>query len=150
LLIKLLVGILSDLHSNLISLEKGLKICDEYSVDQILCAGDIIGYYTEPVKCLELIRERTEHLVIGNHDAIAVTDNFKSEIRYFNDIARQSLVWTRNVLNSYRDHWDYLKELPYTKKINIDGLDFFMVHSTPLNPEDWDYFYYFGVSDQDD
>ena len=146
----MLVGIISDLHSNLPSLNLALKICDEYGVDEILCAGDVIGYYTEPVKVLELIRERTNHLVVGNHDAIAVTDNFKSEIRYFNDIARQSLVWTRNVIRTHPEHWDYLRELPFTKKITLDGIEFFMAHSTPLNPEDWDYFYYFGVSDQDE
>jgi putative phosphoesterase len=145
-----LVGIISDLHSNLTSLEIAFKIFDEYGVEQIICAGDIVGYYTEPVKCLELLRERTDHVVVGNHDAIAVSDNFKSEIRYFNDIARQSLVWTRNTLKDYPEHWSYLKDLPFTKIPRIDGINFFIVHSTPLNPEDWDYFYYFGVSDQDD
>lgn len=143
------VGIISDLHSNLESLRLAFKICDEYQVEQIICAGDIVGYYTEPIKCLELLRERPEHSVVGNHDAIAITDNFKSEIRYFNDIARQSLVWTRNILRKHPDHWEYLRNLPLTKKVTIDGVNFFIAHSTPLNPEDWDYFYYFGVSDQD-
>lgn len=145
----LLVGIISDIHANLASLKKALKICDEYSIDKILCAGDIIGYYTEPVEVLDLIRQRTDDIVIGNHDAIAVTDNFKSEIRYFNDIARQSLVWTRDLLKNHKEEWNFIKNLPYTKNIDIDGLKFFMVHSTPHNPEDWDYFYYFGVYDQD-
>lgn len=145
----MLIGIFSDLHANLPSMELACKIFDEHSVDHILCAGDIVGYYTEPVKVLEMLRERTEHVVIGNHDAIAVTDNFTREIKYFNDIARQSLVWTRQVLMDHKDHWEYLKNLPYTKKVHLDGISFFMVHSTPNIPQEWDYYYYFGVSDQD-
>ena len=146
----MLVGIFSDLHANLPSMEIACNIFEEHSVDQILCAGDIIGYYTDPIKVLEMVKERTNHIVIGNHDAIAVTDNFKSEIRYFNDIARQSLVWTRNVLIKHKEYWDFIKDLPYTKNVTIDGKKFFMVHSTPHIPQEWDYYYYFGVSDQDE
>jgi len=76
-----LIGIFSDLHANLPSMEPACKSFEEDSGDHILCAGDIVGYYTEPVKVLEMLRERTDHIVIGNHDAIAVTDNFTREIK---------------------------------------------------------------------
>ena len=94
----MLLGLISDLHSNQVSLKKAFSIFDEYSVDKVLCAGDVVGYYSRPFEVIDMLRERCDHVVMGNHDAIAVGDDFRTEIRYFNDLARKALVWTRKTL----------------------------------------------------
>ena len=50
--------------------------------DVVLCLGDIVGYGPNPNECVQMIRERAKHAVLGNHD-LAALDNFGVE--YFND-----------------------------------------------------------------
>ena len=69
--------------------------------------------------------------------------DFNKEIRYFNDIAKKALVWTRRVLKSNQDHWEYVKELPLTKHVKYQNLSIFTCHATPYKPEEWEYFYYY-------
>ncbi len=40
------IGLIADVHSNLPALEAVLA--DLGSVDLLICAGDIVGYYSEP------------------------------------------------------------------------------------------------------
>ena len=37
-------------------------------VDRIICLGDILGYGPNPVECVDLIAERCEWSLMGNHD----------------------------------------------------------------------------------
>lgn len=146
----MLLGLISDLHSNLPSLKKAYQLFDELGVDEVLCAGDVVGYYARPLEVIDLLRERCNHVVMGNHDAISVSDDFQQEIRYFNDMARQALVWTRKTLRKSDEHWDYIASLPMMKHVKVGGMKVLLVHSTPdPDPEEWVYFTYHNISDQD-
>jgi predicted phosphodiesterase len=71
------LGILTDIHEDILSLEKALCLLEKEGCDQLACLGDIIGF-CEPniphVKkrdadaCLRLIRENCTFVVAGNHD----------------------------------------------------------------------------------
>jgi len=147
-----LIGIVSDIHSNLPALKESLNILDnEFNIDGLICAGDIVGYYPWPLNIIDILLEHNAHVVLGNHDAISVTnDNFNHEIRYFNDIAKTALNWTRKKLKSSASHWDYLQSLSLVKTVEFDNCKFFVCHATPVHPEEWDYFYYYGASNQDE
>ena len=100
---------------------------EELTVDQIICAGDIIGYYCWPLEIIDLLQSHNVDVVLGNHDAIAVLEEqFNEEIRYFNDIAKRSLKWTRNRLKTSQTHWDYVQNLPLTKTITYDNCKIFL------------------------
>ena len=71
------LAIISDIHEDHISLLKILKRIDRTGCDKLICLGDISGYsesyYRYPKTrnahaCLELIREKCEIIVPGNHD----------------------------------------------------------------------------------
>ena len=49
------IGLLSDIHANLPALEGVLD--DMPPVEQIVCAGDVIGYNPWPAACVNRIRE---------------------------------------------------------------------------------------------
>ncbi len=75
------LAVLSDIHSDLPSLEKALKAIRSAGCDRILCLGDIVGYsyhyadYLEgrdPNACIELVRENCDDVICGNHDLHAV------------------------------------------------------------------------------
>jgi len=115
-------AIISDIHGNVESLERALALTDPDDV--ILCLGDTVGYGPNPNECLELLRTRCKHAVLGNHD-LAALENFGVE--YFNDAARAAIAWTQRVLNDENREW--LNSLAY----EIRYPDFLMVHGAPVN-----------------
>src|SRR5438093_604813 len=62
------VAIVSDIHSNLAALEAVLADADSRRIDEVWCAGDIVGYGPEPSACLRIVRERASVCIAGNHD----------------------------------------------------------------------------------
>ncbi|MBN2681735.1 MAG: metallophosphoesterase [Bacteroidales bacterium] len=71
------LAIISDIHEDIVSLEKALKKIDNSSVDEIACLGDIVGfselYYPYSAsananECVRLVKENCRFVVSGNHD----------------------------------------------------------------------------------
>ena len=60
------VGLLSDIHANLVALEAVLEALGH--VDALWVTGDTVGYGPDPSDVLALLRERQALLVQGNHD----------------------------------------------------------------------------------
>jgi diadenosine tetraphosphatase ApaH/serine/threonine PP2A family protein phosphatase len=115
-------AIISDIHSNVESLERALALIQPD--DEVLCLGDIVGYGPSPNECVALLRERVKHAVLGNHD-LAALENFGVE--YFNDAARAAIAWTQGVLSEESRTW--LNGLSY----EIRYQEFLMVHGAPVN-----------------
>ncbi|PSQ99657.1 MAG: hypothetical protein BRD53_00830 [Bacteroidetes bacterium SW_7_64_58] len=63
------LAILSDIHSNLEALERTFQAVDDADVDAVYCLGDVVGYNADPAACVDLVRERCDAVVLGNHDA---------------------------------------------------------------------------------
>jgi predicted phosphodiesterase len=63
------IGFISDTHGNLVALEAVLKTIQ---ADRIISLGDTIGYYCFPNECMDLIRDRTDVQVLGNHEDYAL------------------------------------------------------------------------------
>ncbi|MFJ2483004.1 metallophosphoesterase family protein [Pseudomonas sp. NPDC087598] len=60
------VFIIADVHANLPALVAVLNSIPAGA--DILCAGDLLGYYTEPNEVCRLLIERKVHCIKGNHD----------------------------------------------------------------------------------
>lgn len=126
------IAIISDIHSNLEALQKAFEIIDRKNIDEIVCLGDVVGYGADPNRCLELVRHRTTHILMGNHDEAAID---LSVTRYFNQFARHAAYWTSEKLTE--ENLEFLKALPL--RLELWGLTF--VHSTPRNTEEWNYIF---------
>lgn len=63
-------AIITDVHSNVASLKKGLEIINDRSdIDQIMCLGDCFALGPDPKKTLELLKSIDNCIFIrGNHD----------------------------------------------------------------------------------
>ncbi len=127
------IAIISDIHSNLEALTKAFEIIETKNIDEIVCLGDIVGYGANPNECVELIRKRVKYVVMGNHDYAVAVD--PTELFYFSSHARESDLWTREVLT--RENLEFLKSLPLT--ISFKNLLF--VHSSPAQPREWEYIF---------
>lgn len=123
------VGLLSDIHSNLPALETVLEHMPE--VDTLVCAGDVVGYYTWPAECVEVLRDRSVPTVMGNHDrAVAGDTAFR-----FHGSARAGLEYARDELTSQDLTW--LQSLP-DDRVLFDGR-LRLVHGHPRDPDRYTY-----------
>lgn len=124
------IAIFSDIHGNLHALKAVLAAIDKEAVDFIVCCGDVVGYGGNPNECVEILRARSIPTIAGNHDYAALN---LVDITYFNDIAREAILWTRENLTP--DNLAWLKELP----LSIELDDMLFVHASPNSPENWNY-----------
>lgn len=122
-------AVLSDVHGNLVALETVLAKIDEIGVDTILNLGDLVGYYTEPNKCVEIIREREIPSIMGNHDVVACG---KVEPIHFNPTAARAILWARQELTE--DNREWLAGLPDSRIIDDTVL---MVHGSVRDRDEY-------------
>ncbi len=122
--------IFSDVHSNLEALQAFFEIAEETPHDKLVCLGDIVGYGADPNPVLDLIREKVDIILAGNHDYAACD---KISISSFNPYAYHATLWTQKALT--KENHEFLRSLP----IYLEDEGIIWVHSSPFEPEDWHY-----------
>jgi len=133
-------ALISDVHSNLEALSVVLDDIEKRGIKKIFCLGDVVGYGPNPRECLDLIIEKTEFCVLGNHDYAVFY-----EPTNFNYGAEQASFWTREVLEKNEtpaakrnNRWSFLGKLPlkHTLQMKLNGnttnIDF--IHASPRKP----------------
>jgi predicted phosphodiesterase len=90
------VAILSDVHANREALEAVEARLAGLRVDRVFFLGDAVGYNADPQHCLTRIAALAACSVRGNHDK-TVAD--PANLGWFNEVAREALVWTRRQLD---------------------------------------------------
>jgi diadenosine tetraphosphatase ApaH/serine/threonine PP2A family protein phosphatase len=125
-------ALLSDVHANLEALQAVLKAVDERDADRILCLGDVVGYGASPNECLNLIRELSHMVLLGNHDSAA---SGGGEAARFNPNAKAAALWTARVLTP--QNRDFLRGLSLSRQI----APYLYVHASPAAPRDWEYIF---------
>jgi diadenosine tetraphosphatase ApaH/serine/threonine PP2A family protein phosphatase len=125
-------ALISDLHSNRPALEAVFADIDAQGVQTVHCLGDVIGYGPEPGACTDLVMERVEVTLKGNHDEALIHG-----AHCFGNHARAALEWTQKQLKpglfsgpQKRKRWRFLKDLPLKHAIGSDLL----VHGSPRDP----------------
>lgn len=108
-------ALISDIHANLQALQAVLADIDKQQIDRILCLGDIVGYGPNPRECVALIRERTPHVLMGNHDAV-IAGYMSADL--FNPAAKSAIEWTETQLSP--QEVAFLNDLPL--EIHGNGL----------------------------
>jgi diadenosine tetraphosphatase ApaH/serine/threonine PP2A family protein phosphatase len=121
--------VISDVHSNQPALESVLAAIEEVGVEQLWCLGDVVGYGAQPDACAELIRERCDVCLAGNHD-LAVLGGL--DVSSFSEAAAVAVEWTRE--NASAGTIEFLRGLePAGAR---DGVGLF--HASPRDPI-WEY-----------
>ncbi len=62
------IAIISDIHGNHVALSAVLSKLDSLGVTEIVCLGDIGGYYCQINECCDELRAREIFCLMGNHD----------------------------------------------------------------------------------
>ena len=123
------VAVISDIHANLPALDAALAAIDKAEVEEIWCLGDVVGYGAHPDGCAELVAERCEICLVGNHDLAALEE---LDVSSFSAAAAEAVEWTKE--NAKIETLDYLRDLqPEGER---EGISLF--HASPRDPI-WEY-----------
>ena len=123
------VGVLSDIHGNTVALDAVLS--DMPPVDELICAGDIVGYNPWPAECVEFIREREVPTVMGNHDRAAAGHSSFG----FNSMAGAGVEYARERLSD--EQIEFLGTLLDSRRVFDDRVK--IVHGHPNDPNRYTY-----------
>jgi putative phosphoesterase len=127
------LAIISDVHSNIYALERVLEDIENRDVDQVFCAGDLVGYAPFPNEVVKNIREAEIMTVQGNYDdaisnsKIACGCDYKTERE--KKIGLSSLNFTGEETNE--ENKAFLRDLPQKLKLHIDDYKILLVHGSP-------------------
>jgi predicted phosphodiesterase len=130
------IGIITDIHENVIVLENALRLAENDRCDHIACLGDIVGFdnrfagysfHRSASQCISLVRSNCRWVVAGNHDLFAASrqpsysNGFAYPDSWFNMTSDErravsgGMVWTYDteVPGDLNDNdMDYIRSLP--------------------------------------
>lgn len=118
------IGVISDVHSNLVALEAVLD--DMPPVESVICAGDVVGYNPWPGECVDRVREEVAATVMGNHDRSVVDGTGYPG----NRMADRGVAFAREQLSE--EQLDWLAGLPAERRAFGDRVK--IVHGHPDDP----------------
>jgi putative phosphoesterase len=130
------IAIISDIHGNYEALKAVLSELDGMNISNILCLGDVVGYYSQVNECCEELRSRRIACVMGNHDWYMAGGGFCPRSRSVNDC----LAYQRRVITTENLNW--LRSFPVQRQIG----NLRMLHGGWSDPIDeyleptWEYF----------
>ncbi|ADI14017.1 metallophosphoesterase family protein [Truepera radiovictrix] len=103
------LGLISDVHANVLALEAVLRELKRRGAETILCLGDVVGYGPSPNETLELLRRERVMCLLGAADE-QVAFAFARPRRPRAGVADETLEWTRSVIHP--EHVAFLRQLP--------------------------------------
>ncbi len=134
----MLIGLIADVHSNVIALEAVLSEMDALGVEIILHAGDMVGYNPYPNETIGSFKKRKIISVRGNHERALVTGDTSG----FNPYAAAALEWTGKIITC--ENLGFISKLKDIEAITVDDARIVIVHGSPKDldryvyPEDFE------------
>jgi protein phosphatase len=118
----------SDVHANMYALKEILKV----DCDKAIFLGDMVDYGTSPVETVEKIREIADYAVMGNHDYAAA---FNKDCLCSQENHELSVFTRENITLKElgKNELNYLQKLPDYMEIDLDGVQFNLVHGSPTD-----------------
>jgi putative phosphoesterase len=128
-----LVGIISDAHGNSIGLSAVLAELDRQRIEQVLFAGDVVGYYPYVNEVFDLLRSRDATCVMGNHDAclLGTLQVAEDQRRAYN------IGYVDRVISPENRAW--LATLPRRRAIRLRGIRGMLCHGSPWAIDEYVY-----------
>lgn len=123
------VLIFSDIHSNNYAME---SLVQKEKFDEALFLGDIVDYGPNPTETIDIVRSISKHIISGNHDYASA---FNKDCMCGQENHDLSVYTRENItLNEIgKEEIDYLRSLPESKEVKLDGFSFNLYHGSPFN-----------------
>lgn len=126
-----ILGVISDVHANVVALEAALKAMRKHRVQSVICLGDLVGYGPSPNETLDLIRRENIICTLGSADERIAFD-FAQNHRRRAGVADEILDWTRSIIQD--DHVEFLRQLPVQRRMDTPAGRLRFFHGSPETP----------------
>lgn len=135
------IAIIADMHANLPALQSVWADLEGRRADAVYHLGDLIGYNPYPAEVIAFVRDHDIPGLCGNYD-LAVSDHLPDPVAVYlkpsiSPVGRAAYEWTRDrVPPAARD---YLRRLPRSLALDIEGRRVVLVHGSPQNVREYVY-----------
>lgn len=131
------LGIITDIHSNIIALNEVLKEFEKIKIDKIICCGDIIGIGPNPEEVVQRLMKLKGKLVAvrGNHEKYLLEGlpiNVHDNKRKMSLEEIQNHKWTHSRISESSKK--FLEKLPIYKNIEMQNKKIYIIHY-PMNSD---------------
>ena len=131
------LGIITDIHSNIIALNEVLKEFEKIKIDKIICCGDIIGIGPNPEEVVQRLMKLKGKLVAvrGNHEKYLLEGlpiNVHDNKRKMSLEEIQNHKWTQSRISESSKK--FLEKLPIYKNIEMQNKKIYIIHY-PMNSD---------------
>jgi len=132
------IAILADIHGNATALQTVLQQAKRKGVEQLYIAGDLMGYYFEPLKVLELLNSWSSFIVRGNHEDYL--EKARTNNVFLQECTKRYGPGLEIALEQLNDaQLDTLASLPHPLHTTIENLSFLLCHGAPWNVDQYIY-----------
>ncbi|NQT94804.1 MAG: metallophosphoesterase family protein [Lentisphaerae bacterium] len=126
------LALISDIHANFEALRALSDVLTE--ADQVLCLGDLVGYYCQVNEVIDYVRSLNALCLMGNHDNFLLhgcPSDAPPAVRF-------GIQFAERVIDA--DHCRWLASLPLVWGGFLGGRSFLLTHGSPWCPLN-DYLY---------
>lgn len=123
----MILGLISDVHANVLALEAVLGELKRRGAESVICLGDLVGYGPSPNETLELLRRERVMCTLGAADEQIAFDFARSPLAR-TGVADETLEWTRSVIRP--EHISFLRRLPAQLRLHTPVGRLRACHST--------------------
>ena len=142
----MILGLISDIHGNFPALKSVLQQLEKKECDEIVCLGDVCGYYSMVNECIELLREYNIVTLIGNHDNYLLGNGRCNRSRTVNECIK----FQKSIIKEENLNWLKQNKLEYKTDIYAavhggwnDPLDEYVKHFDFSIANEYDVNYFF-------
>lgn len=128
----MVLGLISDVHANVVALDAALAALRAEGAETIVCLGDLVGYGPAPNEAVERVRDAGLLCTLGAADERIAFDFARSRVPR-KGVADDTLEWTRDVLEP--EHVAWLRGLPVQRRLETPAGRLRAFHGTAENPE---------------
>lgn len=120
------IGIITDIHNNVVALEAILKRFEEECIEGIICCGDIIGIGPYPEETVSTVKNIPNLMacVLGNHDRYLI-EGMETAISMEHG-EKEYHHWEHNRLSDKSK--DFIERLNYEENLIINGKAIHVIH----------------------
>ena len=130
------VGLVADVHGNVVALAATLQACDEAGVDRVVFLGDAVDLGPRPKEVLELLVSRQSLLCIrGNHDQWGALGSPASRVDRPGEDQLSHEVWTFEEIGPALR--DAVAAWPVQHDETIEGRSVSFIHYRMTSPSEW-------------
>lgn len=119
------IAVFSDIHGNYLNLVSFFQSARKLNIDKYVCLGDLLNYFPDNKKVIDLLVQEKVLCLLGNHDRMYIEDCDKVE--------KKKLYNFDQYLFESEEYRIYLESLPLKYEIVVKNRSLFFCHASPLD-----------------